>query len=331
MIYSVKIGPDFIKETETVWCDEYEGERPKYPLLTIDRESYVIDAMVENSDEAYPFTGKLVHNLQIGRYCSLANGIHFLIGRGKNYYRVTTSAAKVFQSIDGVHSKHHEKGSVIIENDVWIGRNASIMSGVIIHNGAVVAANSHVVKDVPPYAIVGGNPAKVMGYRFSEEIIKKLLTIQWWYWENDKIEQNAEYFGDDIERFCNRFYNEAKNEVEAVRAQAQADKKDRYLMLLDYLDNYPVTADVLDEFLMKNKADAQKELILFLLESDKEADMEMFLEMQSLINDTGQKVKCSLKLEWGSMDRVKTFLPNINHLIINRKKENVRLMCEAEV
>lgn len=67
-----------------------------------------------------------------------------------------------------------QKGTIIIQNDVWIGSNVTIIPGVVIRNGAVIARNSHVVSDVPPYAIVGGNPAKVIGYRFSSEQIEKL-------------------------------------------------------------------------------------------------------------------------------------------------------------
>lgn len=102
---------------------------PEYNILNIDRESYMIKSIIENSDEGYLPEGKLVHNLQVGRYCSLAEDIYFLIGRGKDYKHVSTSAAKVFHMSGEVEKhKHREKGSIIIENDVWIGRRASIMS-----------------------------------------------------------------------------------------------------------------------------------------------------------------------------------------------------------
>jgi virginiamycin A acetyltransferase len=71
------------------------------------------------------------------------------------------------------------KGNVIIGNDVWIGSNVTIMSGVTIGDGAVIANNSHVVKNVEPYTLVGGNPAKLIKYRFSKEQIEKLLKIKW--------------------------------------------------------------------------------------------------------------------------------------------------------
>ena len=87
-----------------------------------------------------------------------------------------------------------------IGNDVWVGSNVIIPGGVRIGTGAIVAAGSVVVKDVPPYAVVGGNPAKVIRLRFSEEQIETLLASEWWNWPIEKISQSAVEFS-DIERF----------------------------------------------------------------------------------------------------------------------------------
>ena len=76
---------------------------------------------------------------------------------------------------------------VVIANDVWIGRNATIISGVKIGSGAVIATEAMVTKDVPPYGIVGGNPAKLIRYRFSENIRARLLKLAWWKWTPEKI------------------------------------------------------------------------------------------------------------------------------------------------
>jgi hypothetical protein len=99
------------------------------------------------------------------------------------------------------------KGDIVIQNDVWIGAKSTIMSGVKISNGSVVGAGSVVTKDVPPYAIVAGNPAKVVKYRFSEEQIEKLLSIAWWNWDEQKIKDNAmDMWSDNINEFINKFY-----------------------------------------------------------------------------------------------------------------------------
>ena len=90
---------------------------------------------------------------------------------------------------------------------MWTGATATIMSGVKISNGAVVAAGSVVSKDVPPYAIVAGNPAKVVKYRFNEEQIEKLLSIAWWDWGEQKIRDNAmDMWSDNINEFIIKFY-----------------------------------------------------------------------------------------------------------------------------
>jgi serine acetyltransferase len=99
------------------------------------------------------------------------------------------------------------KGDIIVENDVWIGAKATIMSGVKIGNGSIVGSGSVVTKDVPPYAIVVGNPAIVVKYRFTEEQIQKLLDISWWSWDEEKIRDNAmNMWSSDIESFIEKHY-----------------------------------------------------------------------------------------------------------------------------
>jgi serine acetyltransferase len=97
------------------------------------------------------------------------------------------------------------KGDIIVENDVWIGAKSTIMSGVKISNGAIVAANSVVTKDVPPYSVVAGNPAKIVKYRFTEEQIHELLKISWWDWDEEKIKNEAlNMWSDNIDNFIKK-------------------------------------------------------------------------------------------------------------------------------
>jgi hypothetical protein len=97
------------------------------------------------------------------------------------------------------------KGPVIVGNDVWVGAGAIILSGVKIGSGAIVGAGAVVVNDVPPYAIVAGNPARIIKFRFTQEQIEKLLKIGWWDWEESKIRENIDYFYRDVESFINKF------------------------------------------------------------------------------------------------------------------------------
>lgn len=113
--------------------------------------------------------------LIIGNRCSIASGVQFLLGGEHKYTCVTTYPYKALDLNMGDEAV--SKGAIKIKDDVWIGYNSLILSGVTIEQGSVIAAGSVVVKDVPPYAIVGGNPAKIIKYRFDSEVIKKLVTL----------------------------------------------------------------------------------------------------------------------------------------------------------
>lgn len=133
--------------------------------------------------------------LKIGSFCSIALNCNIFLGGNHRTDWITTYPFghinhNVFNSFSG-EGHPSSKGDVIIGNDVWIGSNVTIMSGVVIGDGAVIACNSHVVKNVEPYTIVGGNPAKLIKYRFDKQIIDKLLKIKWWEWDDEKININA--------------------------------------------------------------------------------------------------------------------------------------------
>jgi acetyltransferase-like isoleucine patch superfamily enzyme len=139
--------------------------------------------------------------LIIGDYSSIAEEVTILLGGNHRMDWVTTYPFPAFPEKwpNAAKIKGHpsSKGDVIIGNDVWIGFGCTILSGVKIGDGAVVAARSVVTKDVPPYAIVGGVPAKVIKYRFNEDIIEKLLKLKWWNWKEDKIKKNMKLLCSD--------------------------------------------------------------------------------------------------------------------------------------
>lgn len=133
-------------------------------------------------------------NCQIGKFCSIAENVNIYLGGNHNVNWITTFPfghihKNIFNKFDG---KGHpsSNGNIIIGNDVWICSNVTIMSGIKIGDGSVIAMNSHVVKDVEPYTLVGGNPAKFIKHRFTQEQIQQLLKIKWWEWEDDKINDN---------------------------------------------------------------------------------------------------------------------------------------------
>lgn len=112
--------------------------------------------------------GAANEELTIGNFVSIASGVKFLLGGNHRYDTFSTYPFKV--KFLGASREAWSKGGILIEDDVWIGTDAMIMSGVKVGKGAVIAARSVITKDVPPYAIVGGNPAKIIKYRFNDEI-----------------------------------------------------------------------------------------------------------------------------------------------------------------
>lgn len=150
----------------------------------------------------------------VGKYCSIGRDTSFFLHTDHRPDWITTSSqlwGPVTPEIAEMHmSLGHpaSKGNINIENDVWIGSKSVIMSGVIIDNGAVVGATSTVTKYVPPYAIVAGNPARIIKYRFSDDIIDKLLKIAWWDWPQEKnmIRQEAMLlWSTDVELFIKKY------------------------------------------------------------------------------------------------------------------------------
>jgi virginiamycin A acetyltransferase len=126
---------------------------------------------------------------KIGRFCSIADGVTILLGGEHRVDWVTTYPVNILFGGERVPGLPTTKGDVVIGNDVWIGQDALILSGVQIGNGAVIAARSVVKDDVLPYSIVAGNPAQHIKFRFSKSVIDDLQDIAWWNWPLSKIEE----------------------------------------------------------------------------------------------------------------------------------------------
>ncbi|MBU3169937.1 CatB-related O-acetyltransferase [Clostridium estertheticum] len=137
--------------------------------------------------------------LIIGKFCSIACKAKFLMTSGNHTMKsLSNYTFPIFYEewdlpVSHITDAWDNKGDIEIGNDVWIGYDAIIMSGVKIGDGAIIATRALVTKDVPPYTIVGGVPAKVIKKRYDDETISKLLKIKWWNWTYEKIQANIKY------------------------------------------------------------------------------------------------------------------------------------------
>lgn len=131
--------------------------------------------------------------LVIGKFCSIASGVQFIMGSAN--HRLSSISTYPFNVMGGVWAEKTPphlsqlpfKGDTVVGNDVWIGRQSVIMPGVTIGDGAIIAACSVVTRDVEPYAVVGGNPARFIKKRFDDELIGLLLRLRWWDFEPEKL------------------------------------------------------------------------------------------------------------------------------------------------
>ena len=137
--------------------------------------------------------------LIIGKFCSIACGVKFLFNCANHTLKsLSTYTFPLFYEDwelekSNVASACDNKGDIVIGNDVWIGFEAVILAGVKIGDGAIIGTRAVVTKDVPPYSIVGGIPAKVIRKRYSPDIIELLLSLRWWDWTKDRIKRNLPF------------------------------------------------------------------------------------------------------------------------------------------
>lgn len=164
------------------------GDGVMFPLGTkvLGTKTQIKDGTIING----PMVIKGSGNVTIGKFCGIA----------ENLYIISSNHKTDYADIGGMFSENLDtnKGSVYIGNNVWIGDNATILTGVKIGDGAAVGAGSIVTRDIPPFAVAVGAPARVVKYRFSEKVINKLLDISWWHWEYETIQKNKFFFNTRI-------------------------------------------------------------------------------------------------------------------------------------
>ncbi|WP_368652949.1 Vat family streptogramin A O-acetyltransferase [Ornithinibacillus sp. 4-3] len=196
------IGPNKHKlyPNENIKTVCYISNLPKRVNVEIGEYTYYSDnnkspdKFYENIEHHYEFLGD---KLIIGKFCALAEGVKFIMnGANHRMDGITTYPFNIFgggwEKVTPTVEQLPFKGDTVIGNDVWIGQQVTIMPGVKIGDGAIIAANSTVVKDVEAYSIYGGNPAQLIKKRFSDAQIESLRKLKWWDWDEEKIFNNLE-------------------------------------------------------------------------------------------------------------------------------------------
>lgn len=236
--------------------------------LSIDKGSYIGGVDLYSGTVNVNDIG--CHNVLIGKYTSIGFGTKMILDMSHDYHSLYQGVISEFtgdpwRNGNGqILKRIHRKGQILIGNDVWIGNGVTILGGVRIGDGALVAAGSVVVKDVPPYAIVGGNPARIIRYRFGEDIIRKLQRIAWWDWNSEEIAARKEDMQGDVSEFAEKYDmplslypHQSGTYVPRIDSKVPL-----YLYFMDFEDVYSIfTGNLLPAFINRY-FDAGAELLL---------------------------------------------------------------------
>ena len=214
-------------------------------FVTIGRDSYVSQALLE--------AGSTRASVLVGRYTSIAHRVVFEIGLNHNHHSVTTYPFRDMDRHDDDINHFYENNhyQIIIGNDVWIGEGVKVIGGVHIGNGAVIGMGTVVTKDVPPYSVVVGNPARVVKYRFDRDVIRRLESIKWWRWNHEDV-LAARLDMEDPVRFVEKYYKEIKvpeNDFTKTMDEVKAAGGRMYYFVLDLDSPRPLWDKVLISFI----------------------------------------------------------------------------------
>lgn len=266
---------NFDPTVRKIYADDANQEN----IVTLGAGSYLADASFEAA-------GNTNCHVLVGRYCSIAHNVKFLIGMNHDYCNVGTYPFdEVLRNYtDGLatHAKSN-KHQIVIGNDVWIGCDVIILGGVRIGNGAVIGAGAVVAKDVPPFAVVAGNPAKIIRYRFDEYTCKQLQKIKYWNWDRDKLQENLELL-DEVEKFISK-YKVMPNQIadespEFIKHLTQLRERGMkiYCLPVDFDVPNPVWKKVLDEYFWRATKRDKVALVLVVTSKDKSAEDKKILD-----------------------------------------------------
>lgn len=328
MIFHLKFEPYQIKENVQLFCNMSSQE--KFPVLTIDKDSYIVGATVETGLNFREQDG--VYNLQIGKYSSLAEDILFMIDINHDYQSIFQGCVSELQNYSN-EIRIKRKGQILIANDCWIGHGATIMNGVIVHNGAVVAANAVVTKDVPPYAIVAGNPAKVVKYRFTQEEITALLKIAWWDWNTEKLKKCAKDFMGGVSEFIQKYRKNTEADLKEFSGRKNPIQRlivrgGIYAFCVDLDEPFSICFHVIEEFCRKFK-ERDGQLVLYITNHTLNK-LKVYQEIMVFL-EKFQEIDCCIQIIDEEDVTIRDIIQNTDVYITNRSKENLYAVGLAEL
>ncbi len=275
------MGVDIIRINQPGCYGFTEGERP-FRTLWIDRGSYMLNA--EICSRLLNVGDNEIHCMHIGKYTSIANGLKCFLDFNHDYNSLYMGVIAEFASEEykgagngQIVKRIPRKGQILIGNDVWIGDSVTIMGGVRIGDGAVIAAGSVVVKDVPPYAMVGGNPARIIKHRFSDDIIEKLRRIAWWNWTSEEISSRKDDMQGEVEAFADKYDKKLAlypRKSGKYLTRITDTKCPVFIHFMDFEDLYPVYINVVTNFLREYR-NGEAELVLCYDAEDEKSCKEM--------------------------------------------------------
>lgn len=264
-----------------------------------------------NGVTAYTNPGDEVINMQIGNYCSIGEGTMLQFNRDHDISAVSTSAYLP------VRPEMKRKGQIIIGHDVWTGNNVIIMPGTIIGHEAVIGAGSIVRKSVPPFAIVAGNPAKVIRYRFEEEQIQSLLETEWWYWPVEKVDDVKNDFALGIERFLEKH----AATLPKIKSFSIDAKKTKILLYPDFEAKYPVWINVLEEYMNRFKASDDISLVFRII---KDANYENAIRTLQTTLPANTENMADLYIVDDEIENEESLFSEVDYFVTNRQMAVMR-------
>ena len=319
MIQSISVNPpEGIKAYTKVTISAGGSPLDGFPLLSIDRDSYIVQAEIHSGINMRPEAG--CHCIAIGKGTSVADGVLLMIDLDHDFNSVVQGDLKSLHRV--AERRTRQRGSIIMQNDVWVATGATIMPGVTLHNGCIVAAKSVVTKDVPPYAIVGGNPARVLRYRFDANIIESLQKIAWWYWDVGAQRQRKEDFALPVEAFVDQYLPLAEGIGSVPR---QGHGSNTIFFPIDAGEPFPLYPKILAEYFLKDRPDA--ELLIYI--PKKLSTEENIQRVESILEKYEARDSC-VTLQVGITLDERVLMQGADYYITTRSEETVRRTCFAE-